>query len=90
MNNTISSEHAFDHLEGMAQVIGETPRVLEKAKALYRTPVDQRNLVLQGIIKHMIDSAEDEDIVQTFKLLVVPAVYMGVMEALHDCGYMDR
>jgi len=74
----------------MVLVIGETPRVLEKAKILYKTPLDQRNLVLQGIIKHMIDTNEDKDIIKTFSLLAIPSVYMGAMEALHDSGYIER
>lgn len=83
-------EDMLNHLAQMVQVIGETPRVLEKAKILYKTPLDQRNMVLQGIIKHMIDTHEDADIVKTFQLLAVPAIYMGAMEALHDCGYIER
>jgi len=80
----------LDQLTTMIQVIGETPRVLERAQILYKTPVSQRNLVLQGSIKHMIDTDEDKDIIKTFQLLATPSIYIGAMEALHDCGYINK
>lgn len=83
-------EDALERLTTMVQVIGETPRVLEKANTLYRTPLHQRNLVLQGIISHMEATGEDPEIIRTFKLFAVPCVYMGAMEALHDSGYLQR
>lgn len=86
----MNSDDPLAQLTTMVQVIGETPRVLEKAQILYRTPLDQRNLVLQGIIKHMIDTGEDKDIIKTFQLLAIPSIYMGALEALHDCGYIRR
>jgi hypothetical protein len=89
MNEAIDAGDAFV-LATMVQVIGEAPRLLEKANILYRTPLYQRNLVLQGIVKHMMDAKEDADIVKTFQLLAIPSVYMGAMEALHDGGYLER
>lgn len=90
MTNSIEADDAFELLTAMVQVIGETPRLLEKADILYRTPLHQRNLVLQGIVKNMMETNEDTDIVKTFQLLAIPSVYMGAMEALHDSGYLDR
>jgi hypothetical protein len=83
-------EDALEKLVGMIQVIGETPRLLDKAAMLYRTPLHQRNLVLQGIIRHMLETNEDSDTIRTFRLLAIPSVYMGAMEALHDSGYLQR
>jgi hypothetical protein len=86
----MNSDDPLDQLTTMVQVIGETPRILERAQILYRTPLNQRNLVLQGIIKRMIDTNEDKDIIKTFQLLAIPSIYMGAMETLHDCGYIER
>jgi len=86
----MESEDALERLATMVQVIGETPRLLEKANILYRTPLHQRNLVLQDIVKHMLETDEDSDIVRTFRMFAIPSVYMGAMEALHDSGYLQR
>jgi hypothetical protein len=63
---------------------------LKKTRVFHRTPLSQRDLVLQGIIKHMMEAGEASDIIEIFRLFPVPQAYTGAMEALHDCGYPER
>lgn len=90
MNNSIETEAVLKKLTTMVQVIGDTPRLLKKATAIYRTPLHQRNLVLQGIVRRMMESNEDPDIIKAFQLLAVPGLYAGMMETLRDSGYLER
>jgi|LakMenEpi03Aug12_release.lakeMendotaPanAssembly.Ray.scaffolds.fasta_scaffold3283375_1 hypothetical protein len=48
-------------------------------------------LYIKEEIKDMIDTNENKDIIKTFQpLAIVPSIYMGAMETLHDCGYTER